>query len=258
MPQITTDATKNSNVGVYAIEIGNAVSKNYTLSYEKGQLTINKRQLTVSTQNYTRAFGEENPTFELSYTGFVNNEDENVLISKPKATTEATPTTDVGVYDITIANGVAENYDFIYTNGKLTIEKAYQTLKWEQDLSEVNQYDQIELTAIASSGLEVTYTVEGNQICSITKTGKKQYLDCTGEGETVIVAIQEGNKNYWQSTKVYKPIVIKSSSGINSVMFDIDDDTKIFDISGNQINKLQKGVNILKMSNGKTKKVFVK
>ena len=41
-------------------------------------------------------------------------------------------------------------------------------------------------------------------------------------------------------------------------MFDIDDDTKIFDISGNQINKLQKGVNILKMSNGKTKKVFVK
>lgn len=258
MPQITTDATKNSNVGVYAIEIGNAVSKNYTLSYEKGQLTINKRQLTVSTQNYTRAYGEENPSFELSYTGFVNNEDENVLISKPKATTEATPTTDVGVYDITIANGVAENYDFIYTNGKLTIEKAYQTLTWEQDLSEVNQYDQIELTAIASSGLEVTYTVEGNQICSITKIGQKHYLDCTGEGETVIVAIQEGNKNYWQSTKVYKPIVIKSSSGINSVMFDIDDDTKIFDISGNQINKLQKGVNILKMSNGKTKKVFVK
>jgi hypothetical protein len=258
MPQITTDATKNSNVGVYAIEIGNAVSKNYTLSYEKGQLTINKRQLTVSTQNYTRAFGEENPTFELSYTGFVNNEDENVLISKPKATTEATPTTDVGVYDITIANGVAENYDFIYTNGKLTIEKAYQTLTWDQDLSEVNQYDQVELTAIASSGLEVTYTIEGNQICSITKIGNKQYLDCTGEGETVIVAIQEGNKNYWQSTKVYKPIVIKSSSGINSVMFDIDDDTKIFDISGNQINKLQKGVNILKMSNGKTKKVFVK
>jgi hypothetical protein len=240
MPQITTDATKNSNVGVYAIEIGNAVSKNYTLSYEKGQLTINKRQLTVSTQNYTRAYGEENPSFELSYTGFVNNEDENVLISKPKATTEATPTTDVGVYDITIANGVAENYDFIYTNGKLTIEKAYQTLTWDQDLSEVNQYDQVELTAIASSGLEVTYTIEGNQICSITKIGNKQYLDCTGEGETVIVAIQEGNKNYWQSTKVYKPIVIKSSSGINSVMFDIDDDTKIFDISGNQINKLQK------------------
>lgn len=257
-PQLSTKATTNSTVGLYPIEVSGAEATNYSISYQNAELTIKKRELSVTAQNYTRAYGEENPSFELSYTGFVNNEDENVLISKPKATTEATPTTDVGVYDITIANGVAENYDFIYTNGKLTIEKAHQTLTWEQDLSEVNQYDQIELTAIASSGLEVTYTVEGNQICSITKIGKKQYLDCTGEGETVIVAIQEGNKNYWQSTKVYKPIVIKSSSGINSVMFDIDDDTKIFDISGNQINKLQKGVNILKMSNGKTKKVFVK
>ena len=257
-PQLSTKATTNSTVGLYPIEVSGAEATNYSISYQNAELTIKKRELSVTAQNYTRAYGEENPSFELSYTGFVNNEDENVLISKPKATTEATPTTDVGVYDITIANGVAENYDFIYTNGKLTIEKAYQTLTWEQDLSEVNQYDQIELTAIASSGLEITYTVEGNQICSITKIGQKQYLDCTGEGETVIVAIQEGNKNYWQSTKVYKPIVIKSSSGINSVMFDIDDDTKIFDISGNQINKLQKGVNILKMSNGKTKKVFVK
>lgn len=258
MPQIKTEATKESNAGVYAIEIGDAKSKNYILSYEKGQLTINKRQLIVSTQNYTRAYGEENPTFELNYTGFVNNEDENVLLSKPTATTEATPSTDVGVYDITIANGVAVNYDFNYTNGKLTIEKAYQTLTWNQDLSAVNQYDQIELTAIASSGLEVTYTVEGNQICSIINIGGKQYLDCSGEGKTVIVAVQEGNKNFWQSTKVYKQVVIKSTSSISSVMFDIDDDTKIFDISGNQINKLQKGVNILKMSNGKTKKVFVK
>ena len=229
MPQLKTDATKYSNVGVYAIEISGAISKNYTLSYEKGQLTIHKRQLIVSTQNYTRAYGEENPSFELRYTGFVNNEDEKVLISKPKVTTEATPTTDVGVYDIIIANGVAENYDFNYINGLLTIEKAYQTLTWDQDLSEVNQYDQVELTAIASSGLEITYTIEGDQICSITKIGKKQYLDCYGIGEIVIVAIQEGNKNYWQSTKRYKTIVIKSPSIIQG---DANGDGKV---DGNDI-----------------------
>lgn len=210
-PLITTNAKKNSNVGVYAIEIGNAQSKNYTLSYQKGQLTVNKRQLRVSTNNYTREYGQENPNFELSYVGFVNNENENVLISKPKATTKATPYSDVGVYDITIDNGVAENYDFSYNTGKLTIEKAYQTLTWNQEFSDVKQYDQIELTATASSGLDVTYTVEGNQICSISRIGKKQYLDCTGEGEAVIVAIQEGNKNYWQTPKNSKQIVIKSS-----------------------------------------------
>ena len=214
-PRITTNATKTSSVGVYAIEIMDAASKNYTIGYEKGQLTINKRQLTVSTNDYTRAYGEENPKFELIYTGFVNNEDESVLIAKPKATTKATQNTDVGVYDITISNGVAENYDFSYSGGKLTIEKAYQTLTWDQDFSDVNQYDQVELLATASSGLDVTYSIEGEQICSIVKIGSKQYLDCKSGGEVVVVAIQEGNKNYWQTTKIYKTIVIKSPSAIN-------------------------------------------
>lgn len=214
-PRITTNATKTSSVGVYAIEIMDAASKNYTIGYEKGQLTINKRQLTVSTNDYTRAYGEENPKFKLIYTGFVNNEDESVLIAKPKATTKATPNTDVGVYDITISNGVAENYDFSYSGGKLTIEKAYQTLTWDQDFSDVNQYDQVELLASASSGLDVTYSIEGEQICSIVKIGSKQYLDCKSGGEVVVVAIQEGNKNYWQTTKIYKTIVIKSPSAIN-------------------------------------------
>lgn len=257
-PQVTTTATKGSKVGIYPIEIGGADAKNYAISYENAQLTINKRQLTVSTKDYIRAYGEDNPNFELSYTGFVNNEDENVLISKPKATTTATKYSDVGVYAITIGNGVAENYDFSYVNGKLTIEKAYQTITWDQDFSDVKQYDQIELTATASSGLDITYSIEGEQICSIVKIGEKQYLDCKAEGEVVVVAIQEGNNNYWQSTKAYKAIVIRSASGINLVTGDMDGKTKVYDVSGNQINKLQKGLNIIKMSNGTTKKVFVK
>ena len=213
-PQINTSATKNSKVGEYAIEVSNAASKNYTISYEKGKLTINKRQLTVSTQDYTRAYNEENPSFELSYIGFVNSEDEKVLLSNPKATTDATSNSDVGTYTVTIDNGVAENYDFNYVNGKLTIEKAYQTLTWDQVLSDVKQYDQVELTATASSGLEVTYFIEGSRICSLVKTGKYQYIDSNTTGESVISAVQEGNKNYWPTTKQYKQIYIKPLSSI--------------------------------------------
>lgn len=257
-PQIRTNATQNSNVGVYPIEIDGAETKNYLLSYEKGQLTVNKRQLTVSTKDYTRAYGEENPQFELTYKGFVNNEDESVLLSKPKATTEATTNTDTGVYDIIIDNGVAENYDFLYVGGKLTIEKAYQTLTWEQDFNDIKQYDQVELAAVASSGLEVTYTVEGEQICSVFQIGKKQYLDCKGTGEAVIVAIQEGNNNYWQTTKIYKPIVIISTSIDNLISIDSDGSTKIFDAKGYRLGKLQRGVNIIKKEDGTTQKVLVK
>lgn len=213
-PQINTSATKNSKAGEYAIEVSNAASKNYTISFEKGKLSINKRQLTVSTKDYTRAYNEENPSFELSYIGFVNSEDEKVLLSKPKATTDATPSSDVGTYTISIDNGVAENYDFNYVNGKLTIEKAYQTLTWDQVLSDIKQYDQVELTATASSGLEVTYSIEGSRICSIVKTGVKQHIDSYTTGESVISAVQSGNKNYWSTTKQYKQILIKPLSSI--------------------------------------------
>lgn len=257
-PQITTSATKNSKAGVYAIEIGNAEAKNYSLSYEKGQLTVNKRQLIVSTKDYTRAYGEENPDFEVIYQGFVNNENEEVLIVKPKATTIATTSTDVGVYDITFGNGVAENYDFSYQKGKLTVDKAYQTIIWNQDFSNIKQYDQIELNAKASSDLEITYTVEGAQICSIVKIGAKQFLDCKNVGETVIVAIQEGNKNYWQTTKFYKPIVIQGTTGIGSVTLELDSDAKIFDLSGNRIEKLQRGMNVVRMGDGTVKKIVIK
>lgn len=257
-PTLQTTATQQSNVGTYPIEIGGAVAKNYALSYENGLLTINKRQLTVSTENYTRAYGEENPEFVLSYAGFVNNEDENVLMTKPKATTEATADSDTGVYDITIANGVAENYDFEYVGGKLTIEKAYQTLTWNQDLSNVIQYSQVELTAEASSGLDITYTVEGADICSIVQVGNKQYLDCFGLGEAVIVAKQEGNNNYWETTKIYKTVVITSADGINMMMLESDYSVKIYDMSGNRIERLQRGINIIKMSDGTTRKVVIK
>lgn len=257
-PTLNTTAKKNSPAGVYPIEISGAKAKNYSIAYENGELTINKRNLTVSTKDYTRAYGEANPVFELTYTGFVNNENENVLISKPKAMTEATESTDVGIYNITVGDGVAENYNFNYIGGKLTIEKAYQTLTWDQDFSGVKQFDQVELTAEASSGLEITYTVEGSQICSITKIGKKQYLDCTGVGETVIMAVQKGNKNYWETTKIYKTIIIRSASGIVSIANVIDENTQIYDVSGNQLNTLQKGINIIRMSDGTTKKVVVK
>ena len=116
----------------------------------------------------------------------------------------------------------------------------------------------MELLATASSGLDVTYSIEGEQTCSIVKIGSKQYLDCSGEGEVIVVAIQEGNKNYWQSTKIYKAIVIQSASGINLATGDVDGSTKIYDVSGNRIYKLQKGLNIIKMSDGTTKKVLVK
>ena len=216
-PTISTTARKTSDAGTYPITISNGNAKNYRIEYISGTLTISKRRLTVSTDNYTRSYNEENPNFKLIYTGFVNNETENTLMIKPKASTKATKTSDVGVYNIDISGGAAANYDFYYNGGTLTIEKAYQTLTWNQNLSDITRYDQVELKATATSGLEVSYYVDNTSICSVVTVGNKKYLDCFGEGETTIYAIQNGNKNYWQTTKIYKAISIKDPTGIDGV-----------------------------------------
>lgn len=207
--------------------------------------------ITLTAKSYTRVYGEANPTFGYDVEG-------GELSGAPQITCEATKESPVGIYPIVITKGSVSNENVTYVNGTLTIEKAYQTLSWEQDLSKVKKYDQVELLATASSGLEVTYTIEGNPICSVVKIGNKQFLDCTGEGEAVIVAVQEGNNNYWQTTKIYKPIVIQGTTGIDSASLELDRDAKIFDLTGNCIEKMQKGVNIVRMSDGTVKKVIVK
>ena len=257
MPKMQTNATQISPVGTYPIEVSGAEAKNYTISYENGTLDILKRRLTVSTKDYTRAYGEENPEFEISYNGFVNNEDERVLRSKPLASTTATKRSDVGSYKISVGDGEAQNYEFSYIDGVLTIEKAYQTLSWEQDFSDAKQYDQLELMAEASSGLAVTYSIEGDNIGSITKIGTKQYLDCSGAGEAIIVAQQEGDKNYWQTTKMYKPIKIVPTA-VQDLENQANHVESIYDASGRKLSKLQRGVNVVVMSDGTKKKVVVK
>lgn len=257
-PKLSTTATRTSSVGTYEIKVGETSSPNYSISFVNGTLTITPRALIASVGNYERPYNEENPVFEVKYDGFVGNDDEKVLISKPEAKTTATKTSDVGTYPINVTGGSADNYTFSYTSGILTINKAEQTISWEQDLSALSVDDQVELKAEASSGLPITYTMDQNNIAEIYSTGNKYYLDCKGEGTFQIVAVQNGDKNYYSSTRIRKTVTIGNSSGINLVTGDVDGNTKVYDVSGNQINKIQKGMNIIKMSNGTTKKVFVK
>ena len=212
IPQLSTSATRTSNVGTYEIKVGETSSPNYSISYVNGTLTISPRTLTASVGNYERVYNEENPAFEVSYMGFVNNEDEKVLNTKPTASTTATKASDVGSYPINLSNGSADNYTFSYTSGTLTINKAEQTISWEQDLSNLKMGDQVELKATSSSGLPITYTMDSNSAAEIYSAGSKTYLDCKTGGQFMIRAIQNGNKNYYSSPRATNMVTIVGSN----------------------------------------------
>ena len=219
-PTVTTSAVLTSKAGSYPIKVSGGEAQNYDFDYSDGELTIMKRSLTVTSPDYERAYGEENPEIELSYTGFVNNENESVLTQKPTAVFEASETSDVGMYRTLISGGEADNYDFVYDGGMLTITKADQTLTWEQDLSQIKVGSQIELNATASSGLDVTYLVPDNNFVSLYKAGTRTMLDCYGTGTLIIRAVQEGNKNYYSSERLSKTLTIVSPTGISDIVSD--------------------------------------
>ena len=217
LPKLSTLATLTSNVGSYEIKLAEASCANYSISYVSGTLKIIPRTLKAFAGNYERVYKEENPVFDVKYEGFVGNEDENVLKVRAVASTLATITSDVGKYQVDVTGGSADNYKFDYIPGTLTINKTEQSIDWNQDLYSLKEGDQIELLATASSGLTVTYTSEQPTIAEVYAVGNHYYLDCKAKGEFWLVAVQDGNNNYYSSPRIRKKAVIGDASSINTM-----------------------------------------
>ena len=120
-PEITCEALATSPVGTYDIIVKQGSVTNYNVTYVAGTLTIEKAVLTVTAQNCSRQQGQENPDFTLTYAGWKNGEDENVLLTKPTASTTATKDSPIGEYAIKVSGGDARNYTFEYVDGILTV-----------------------------------------------------------------------------------------------------------------------------------------
>lgn len=84
-------------------------------------VTIQKAPLTITAKSYTITQGDPMPTFECTYNGFKNDETEGVLTTKPIVTCSAISTSTPGTYDIVVSGAEAQNYDFSYVSGTLTI-----------------------------------------------------------------------------------------------------------------------------------------
>lgn len=245
-PTATTSATAQSAPGTYAIIVSGGEARNYDFNYVNGTLTITEADaILVTAKSYTRAYGEENPVLEYTVEG-------GTLMGEPTITCETTKLSPVGTYEIVLGKGSVTNPNVTFVNGTLTIEKAYQTLTWEQNLLDIEQYTQAELTAEATSGLPVEYHVTDESVCTVNTIGSKHFLDCFGLGETVIYAVQNGDSNWWQTTKTYKTVRIVNTSGIDTLA-DGEREFDVYSVNGQMVRKsarnlqsLPKGVYIVK------------
>ena len=94
-----------------------------------------------------------------------------------------------------------------------TIEKASQTIVWEQDFSlDLMVGEEIPLLAQTSSGLEVEYASSDEDV-AVVYDG---VLLCKSEGEAIITASYGGDQNHFAATSISKAIRITSANGLSN------------------------------------------
>ncbi|MCY1636693.1 MBG domain-containing protein [Marinifilum sp. D737] len=191
VPTASSSAGANTGVGSSVITASGGASDNYSFKYVNGNLTINKAELTVTADDKSKTYGDENPAFTVSYSGFVNGENELDLTTAPTAHSNANQFTGVGSMPITLTNGTADNYSFKYVNGILTINKAELTVR--ADDSSKTYGEENPFLSVSYSGFVNTDDQTDLQTAPTASTSADAN---TGAGSAVITVSGGASPNY--------------------------------------------------------------
>ncbi len=205
-PALTTTASSSSPAGVYPIVASGAIDSNYTFTYNPGILTINPASLLVTAITQKKEYGTPDPTFTYAATGFVNGDNSGIFTGS----LSRAPGENVGTYPITEGSlDAGRNYKISYTGNYLTITIASQKITWTQGLLVgCNATTQVQLTATASSGLPVTYSVSNKNIATVSGN----VLTLMLPGITVITASQAGDANHTAAPALTDTVFYQGSS----------------------------------------------
>jgi hypothetical protein len=113
------------NGGSQFIIPGSVLNDNYAITYGLGHLFINPATVTIKAVDTARIYGEPNPVFRATYSGFKYGEtlETSDITGTPSLTTVAVQASPVNTYDINASAGSlsSANYTFSFQKGKLTI-----------------------------------------------------------------------------------------------------------------------------------------
>ena len=154
--------------------IGSGLS-NYAITYDIGTLTISPKDLTITADNKSRSYGDVNPAFTYTISGFAPGDflDSSKLTGLPSISTTAGPKSGAGVYAITITDygnlqyTDTKNVNYAFANtiqllvgGELTIQMVPLTIIAES---------QTQVYGAVNPSLTYTFTgfVNGDTVTSV-------------------------------------------------------------------------------------------
>ena len=205
--ELSFSVTKETgaNVGTYALtptveaKSGYSVD-NYDITCPTGTFTINKAALTVTANSENITYGDDKPTFSVSYSGFVNNETQSVLEGSVVFACDYVRYGNAGSYSITPSGLKSDNYEITFNNGTLTVNKKQITATISLSSYSIYVTDYVLSVAIPSvtfsglvngDSLTVTYTATGSETTDPTTLYEDTQLE---KGVYTINAVFSGDK----------------------------------------------------------------
>ena len=174
---------------------------NYDITFTNGTFKINKAALTITANSENITYGDDKPTFSVSYSGFVNNENESVLGGSLVLECDYVKYENVGTYSITPSGLTSGNYAITFESGKLTVRKKQITATISLLSDSIYVTDHVLSVAkpsVAFSGLvsddtlTVTYTAVNNETTVATPLTDSTTLK---KGVYTVNAVFSGDKS---------------------------------------------------------------
>ena len=173
---------------------------NYDITPTLGTFTINKAALTVTANSENITYGDDKPTFSVSYNGFVNNENESVLGDSLVLECDYVKYGNVGTYSITPSGLTSDNYAITFESRTLTVREKQITATISLLPDSIYDTDHVLSVAkpsVAFSGLvngdtlTVTYTAVNNVTTVATTLTDSTTLE---KGVYTVNAVFSGDK----------------------------------------------------------------
>jgi hypothetical protein len=197
-----------TGAGTVTIQASQAATTDYAAATATTSFTVSQALMTVTANSASRQYNTANPAFTFSVTGFVNGDSSSVVSGTAVLSTTATTTSAPGSYPISFSTEglAAANYTFNYLPGTLTVVQTSQTITFAALPNVTYGAAPIALTATASSGQPVTYTVTG----PATLSGSM--LTVTGVGTVTVTASVAAGTDFTAATPVTQTLTVNPAT----------------------------------------------
>lgn len=176
------------------------------------RLIVNKAILRITAEDKTKNVYEENPELTFTYSessdggATFKNYELVELDVFPTISTSAQKDSPSGEYPIKAYGAVSDDYDFIYIDGTLTINKISQSIEMTEISPLTYGDDKLILPYSTAEGLSLDWMSDNPDIADINGNN----LSINNAGTTTITAYQKGNEYYEEFSTSYELVVNKA------------------------------------------------